>query len=624
MNFDLIVIGGGHAGIEAANIAAKKQLSVLLITNHIDLIGQMSCNPAIGGIAKGNIAREVDALGGLMGKLIDFAGIHFRMLNMSKGVAVWGNRAQADKVHYRTQSRKLLEKQSTLFLLQGLVKRILIKGEAVSGIEMDSGEQIFSKAIIIATGTFLDGVAHIGLTSYPAGRAGEPPATQLAESITKLGIKCGRLKTGTSPRIDGRTVNYKELSSQPGDEQPWPFSFSTREPIKNSVHCWIGRTTKETHQIIRDNLDRSPLYTGKIKSIGPRYCPSIEDKVIRFGERDGHTLFLEPESVEHNELYLNGLSTSLPFDVQVQLVQSIKGLENARILRPGYGIEYTFFQPIQLRSTLESKIVKNLYFAGQINGTSGYEEAACQGIVAGINAAQRILGRQELILSRDSSYTGVLIDDLVTRGTEEPYRMFTSRAEHRLKLRQDNCDERLMPIAYELGYIDEDIFNSRQRVWEGRQKEIEHLKEKKITPEEWEQSGEEPIDQPQRAADLLKRPGVFLSTLERCCGAKFPQEREFRITLEADIKYSGFVAKQEAEIEKMRGLEEVVIPDGFNFGRISGLLSESKSKLEKIRPQSLGQAARVPGVTPADISIIALHLAKDQCGKNIQKEETNK
>jgi tRNA uridine 5-carboxymethylaminomethyl modification enzyme len=420
MNFDIIVVGGGPAGIEASYIASKKRMKVLLITNNLDLIGQMSCNPAIGGIAKGNLVREIDALGGLMGKMIDRTGIHFRMLNKSKGVAVWGNRAQADKVQYRMLARKTLEKQETISLLQGMVQKVLIKDDEVSGVEMDSGEKINARCVILAMGTFLDGIMHIGMNSFSAGRSGEPPSLNLAGNLIEYGISSGRLKTGTSPRIDGQTINYNALTPQPGDEDPWPFSFSTVRMVENKTVCWITKSSPETHRIIKDNLDRSPLYSGKIKSIGPRYCPSIEDKVVRFGERDGHTLFLEPESLENQEFYLNGLATSLPFDVQLKMVHSINGLENASIVRPGYGIEYTFFHPNQLKSTLESKKVKNLYFAGQINGTSGYEEAACQGLVAGINATQRICGAEELILSRQSSYSGVLIDDLVTLGTEEP------------------------------------------------------------------------------------------------------------------------------------------------------------------------------------------------------------
>jgi tRNA uridine 5-carboxymethylaminomethyl modification enzyme len=611
MNFDVIVIGGGHSGIEAAHIAAKRRLFVLLVTNNLDLIGQMSCNPAIGGIAKGNIVREIDALGGLMGRLIDKTGIHFRMLNTSKGAAVWGNRAQADKISYRILARKELEKVENLYLLQGMVKRIIVKGDAVSGIELDSGEKIGTKCIILSTGTFLEGIVHIGMTSFPAGRAGEPPSNGLVTSITEYGIKSGRLKTGTSPRIDGRTVDFDVLTKQPGDSEPWPFSFSTVETLYNKADCWIGKSNIETHNIIKENLDRSPLYTGKIKSIGPRYCPSIEDKVVRFGDRDEHTLFLEPESLDNSEIYLNGLSTSLPFDVQIKMVQSINGLENAKILRPGYGIEYSFFQPTQLHNTLESRVIKRLYFAGQINGTSGYEEAAGQGLLAGINATQKIYGEEEVVLSRESSYIGVLIDDLVTRGTEEPYRMFTSRAEHRLKLRQDNCDERLMPIAFRLGLIDAAVYEKRQQGWDSCNKIKEYLKNIKIKPEVWKSSFAEKTEQPVKASEFLKRPEVKFADIVNLCKIDVPNNREYFLSIEADIKYSGFISKQEAGIERIRRLEEIKIPGLFNYDGIKGLLTESLIKLKKIQPSTIGQASRIPGVIPSDISLIALHVLKE-------------
>lgn len=610
MKFDIIVIGGGHAGIEAAHIAAKKQLKVLLITNHIDLIGQLSCNPSIGGIAKGNIVREIDAMGGVMGKIIDKSGIHFKMLNKSKGTAVWGNRAQADKNLYRKVARKILENQTTLYMLQGMVKKVLVTGDAISGIEMDSGEKIESGSVIMTTGTFLDGEIFIGLNSYSAGRAGEPASKFLTQSINDVGIKSGRMKTGTSPRIDGRTVNFNEMTSQPGDVDPWPFSYSTKEPIKNSVVCWMGETNTTTHQIIKENLDRSPLYTGKIKSIGPRYCPSIEDKVVRFGERDTHTLFLEPESIENQEMYLNGLSTSLPFDVQIRLVHSIRGLEKAKILRPGYGIEYTYFQPSQLRSTLESKIVKNLYFAGQINGTSGYEEAACQGLIAGINATQKTIGEKELVLGRETSYIGVLIDDLVTKGTEEPYRMFTSRAEYRLKLRQDNCDERLMPLSFQMGFIDHETYEEQEKRWEKKKEISEKLKTITITPEKWDQIEKNGLKQPLKASELLKRPNVTLEHILKVAPIEVLKDRAIRISIEADVKYSGFIEKQENEIIKSKRLEEEKIPEEFDFGIIKGMLTESRIKMKTIKPATLGQASRIPGVTPADISILAIYLSK--------------
>ncbi len=625
MDFDLIVIGGGHAGIEAANIAAKKSLTVLLITNNLDLIGQMSCNPAIGGIAKGTIVREIDALGGLMGRLIDRAGIQFRMLNRSKGAAVWGPRAQADKVAYRSIAKAELEKHATLSMLQGMVKRLLVKGEEISGVEMDSGEIISCRAVVCAMGTFLNGLMHIGLASYPGGRSGEPPATGLTESIAGLGIRSGRLKTGTSPRIDGRTVNYDRLEVQPGDDDAWPFSFSTCVQPQNRAVCWVTKSNSRTHSIIRDNLNRSPLYAGKIKSVGPRYCPSIEDKVVRFGERDSHVLFLEPESGSNSELYLNGLSTSLPFDVQKKLVQSVEGLENARILRPGYAIEYDFFPPVQLRNTLETRAIRHLFFAGQINGTSGYEEAACQGLVAGINAVRCLGGESGFMLGRETSYIGVLIDDLVTRGTEEPYRMFTSRAEYRLRLRQDNCDERLMPLAFKLGLIGRELFDLRRKGWESKARAREELASVRIEPQTWRELFDEPLSQPTRAIDLLKRPSVTLEKLLRCGNfAAMPETAALRFSLEHDIKYSGFLAREQAAVGRVALLEETIIPEGFDYRKVKGLLTESFQKLSAVRPSSLGQASRIPGVTPADISLVALHLTKKKLqAPDISRETTN-
>jgi tRNA uridine 5-carboxymethylaminomethyl modification enzyme len=619
MKFDVIVIGGGHAGIEAVCTAATKNLSVLLITNHLDLIGQMSCNPSIGGIAKGNIVREIDALGGVMAALIDRAGIHFRMLNTSKGAAVWGNRAQADKSAYRRLARKHLENKN-INLLQGMVIGIGTQKDCVSHVVLDSGEKIDAGAVILAMGTFLNGVAHIGMNSYPAGRTGEPPSLQLTESLTTLGIQSGRLKTGTSPRIDGNSVDLSQFEKQPGDENPSSFSFATQHCVENKTFCWVSRTNKETHAIILDNLDRSPLFTGKIKSIGPRYCPSIEDKVVRFGERDGHTLFLEPESLEHNEMYFNGLSTSLPFDVQLKMVRSVKGMENARILRPGYGIEYDYFYPQQLHPTLESKVVKNLYFAGQINGTSGYEEAACQGLIAGMNAALNLLHEEEIRLSRDSSYIGVLIDDLVTKGTKDPYRMFTSRAEYRLLLRQDNCDERLMPLAVKKGFLDTKIYDKQQRLWEKKDKLIQYLEQSSVSPENFKSVTGSTLSQTSKAADLLKRPEISITQILKCLGGIEEPESNVHFRAEWDIKYSGFIKKQQVEIERSRKYENTEIPDKFMYDSVSGLLTESKMKLKVSKPRTLGQASRISGVTPADISILSIHLLKSS---NVSRETNN-
>jgi tRNA uridine 5-carboxymethylaminomethyl modification enzyme len=609
MKYDIIVVGGGHAGIEAANIPTKKKLNVLLITSHLDLIGQMSCNPSIGGIAKGNIVREIDAMGGLMAKITDKAGIHFRMLNKSKGTAVWGNRAQADKVVYRSICRKEIEQNQYIDIIQAFVYHIMNDGKKCTGVILDSGEKIYAKAVILCMGTFLNGVAHIGLNEFPSGRTGEPSSIKLTESINKIGIKSGRLKTGTSPRIDGRTVDYTKWEIQEGDEKPWPFSFSAKEKIINKVSCWTSRTKKQTHTIIKDNLDRSPLYSGKIKSIGPRYCPSIEDKIMKFGDREGHSLFLEPESLSNNELYLNGLSTSLPYDVQEKMVHSIDGLENAKILRPGYGIEYDYFPPIQLRNTLESKIIDNLYFAGQINGTSGYEEAACQGLIAGVNAAQKILNDEEIVLKRDSSYAAVLIDDLVTKGTEEPYRMFTSRAEYRILLRQDNCDERLMPIFNKYGYIEKTIIDLREKEWTKRKSINDEMKNRLFYINEI-CDDKDKSTQKYKMIDLIKRPEISLNDFRNHVDFIDFEDEMLIVSIESDIKYEGFISKQKDEIERNEKLESTIIPESFDYSNVKGLLNESRVKMQNIKPYTIGQASRIPGVTPADISILTMHLIK--------------
>ncbi len=612
MKTDIIVIGGGHAGVEAANISAKKYLSVLLITGNLDLIGQMSCNPSIGGISKGNIVREIDALGGLMGKIIDHTGIHYKMLNRSKGIAVWGNRAQADKELYRKKAKDFLENTENISLLQGFAKKVIVKKSCVQGVELDSGEVIECKAVILAMGTFLNGKIHIGLHSFEAGRIGEPPSKDLTEDLIKNGIKYGRLKTGTSPRIDGRTIDFKRFKEQKGDDHPWPFSFSTETELKNSVKCFTGKTEHATHEIILKNLKRSPLYTGKISSIGPRYCPSIEDKIVRFGEREGHTLFLEPESSDYKEIYINGISTSLPFDVQIEIVNSIPGLENAKILRPGYGIEYDYFPPNQLKNTLESKKIKNLFFAGQINGTSGYEEAGAQGIIAGINATQNIRGEKNLILGRETSYTGVLIDDLIVKGTEEPYRMFTSRAEYRLLLRQDNADERLMPIAYSMGFLEKEVFEKRKERWDKKTEEIKRLKETKVfTYKGNEKTGS-------NLYTLLKRPEYSLKKIEEDFQYKIQDDEMFKTSIEADIKYKGFENKENEKIKAIKRMYGIVIPRNINYKKIDGILLESRKKLEKSKPETIGQATRIPGITPSDITALAIYISTHQ--KSVSRE----
>ncbi|MCL2688412.1 MAG: tRNA uridine-5-carboxymethylaminomethyl(34) synthesis enzyme MnmG [Chitinispirillia bacterium] len=647
--FDLIVIGGGHAAIEAANIAAKRNVSVLMVTSHIDFIGMMPCNPAIGGVAKGNIVREIGALGGLMASLIDRSGIHFRVLNSSKGSAVWGLRAQADKDHYKTLARQSIENNPNIMILQAMVTKLSVSGERIRTVTLDNGEIIAAKAVILAAGTFLNGTIHIGLNTFAGGRAGEPASLGLTECIGKFGISSGRLTTGTPPRIDAQSVDYSKLTPQHGDDDPWPFSFFTKEKLVNKMTCFTAKTNTLTHKLVVDNKDKTFLYSGKATGAYPRYCPSIEDKIVRFGERGGHTLFLERETLSHKEIYINGFSTSLPYDVQESLVKSIEGLEAAKITRPGYGIEYDYFQPLQLKSTLESKIVRNLFFAGQINGTSGYEEAACQGLIAGINAVQNILGDEPVVLGRDSSYIGVLIDDLVTKGTDEPYRMFTSRAEYRLLLRQDNCDERLMPIAHSLGTVSDDQYNERRRFWDRKKEVIDWLYSVKITPNAFNEATGASITKSESAGDLLKRPEVkFHHVMAVCnhpqynlagaipcgrpsCGSnhlnckddhrqncddhpRFEDVQEINrhliLGVESDIKYEGFVRKQQNEIEKLRRFENTYIPANFDYNEVEGLGLESREKLKKIDPDTLGKASRIGGVTPADISVLAMYLLK--------------
>ncbi len=602
---DVIVVGGGHAGIEAAHAVARMGMKTILITANIDMIGQMSCNPAIGGIAKGSIAREVDAMGGVMGLAIDKAGIHFRMLNKSKGKAVWGNRAQADKSQYRIACRELLEAEKSIQLYQAMVTEILSNDNRVIGVRCETRECLYARAVIIAAGTFLNGTGHIGYTSFSCGRSGEAASKGLSESIQKLGITAKRLKTGTPARLDGRSVNYDKMKAQKGDEEPWPFSYRTKRIPQNKVHCWVTKTAPETHAIIRENLNKSALYGGKISGIGPRYCPSIEDKVVRFGDRDGHTLFLEPEGLDHHELYCNGLSNSLPLDVQIELVRSIPGLEHARIIRPAYAIEYDFFPPTQLLLTLESRIAPGLYLAGQINGTSGYEEAACQGMIAGINAVEKICGHDPFVLRRDQAYSGVLIDDLVVKGTDEPYRMFTSRAEYRLLLRQDNADERLMPIAMKRGLINKQLYEERMNLWEEKKKLEERLSKEKVEINSEKTNEKKKIG----ARDYLKRPEISIEMALEKIGAQC-NDREIKLKAESDIKYAGFIEKQRSEIERSKKMEESPIPSAVDYDRMDGLLLESRQKLKTIKPQTLGQACRIPGVTPADISVLIKNISR--------------
>ena len=603
--FDIIVVGAGHAGCEAAYIASKMNCKVLLLTMSLDTIAQMSCNPAIGGVAKGQIVREIDALGGIMAKVTDKTGIHFKMLNTSKGPAVWSPRAQCDRTLYRITMKQILEQQKNLHIKQEEAIKILVDDKKVTGLLTKHNNVYKSKCVILTPGTFMNGVIHIGLKSFPAGRYSEFPSS-LSESLKEIGFEVKRLKTGTPPRIDGKTVDYTKLELQPSDSPPVPFSHFTplsKFPYQKLLNCYITYTNPETHKIILDNLDRSPLYTGRIKSIGPRYCPSIEDKVVKFKDRQRHQIFLEPEGLYTTELYCNGISSSLPEDVQERIVHSIQGLENAKITRYGYAIEYDYCPPTQLWPSLETKLVEGLFFAGQINGTTGYEEAAGQGIVAGINAVLKIQKKEPLVLGRDEAYIGVLIDDLVTKGILDPYRMFTSRAEYRLLLRSDNADLRLLDYAYNLGLIEENYYKIFKEYKEKLEKLIKFFETKKINSDD-------------TIADLIRQ-AKEPENLEEELNEEFKLETDYywntkNLLNEAkiQIKYSGYIQKQIQQAQQLKKLENKKIPDDIDYEKIPGLLKEAKLKLSQIRPKTIGQASRISGVTPADISILIVYLKK--------------
>ena len=608
--YDVAVVGAGHAGCEAAHAAARMGLSTALYTMNADLIAQMSCNPAVGGIAKGHLVREIDALGGIMGLAADEAGIQFRLLNTSRGPAVWSPRAQEDKAGYRYVMRRILEETPNLFLKQAEVVEIFFERNRVVGFELLDGRRVGAEAVILTTGTFLNGLIHIGEKKFTAGRNGEQASIALGNCIRNLGFDWGRLKTGTPPRLDRRTIDFSVFEPQPGDLEPTPFSFRTTQKLANKISCYITHTDEKIHLIIRSNIHRSPLYSGKIQGIGPRYCPSIEDKVVKFQDKDRHQIVLEPEGVDTHEVYVNGMSTSLPIDVQREILSNMKGLESAQMIRPGYAIEYDFVQPTELRPSLETKKVDGFFFAGQINGTTGYEEAAAQGLLAGVNAALKVKGERPVVLDRADAYIGIMIDDLVTKGTNEPYRMFTSRAEFRLNLRIDNADERLTPIGRRIGIVNNDhwsLYQERRARIDRLRDLIEHTRVDTAHPFFAARSLEF-RDRPSFVS-ILRRPEIHMEDLIRE-GVLTTESvrREDIVSLETSIKYEGYLKQQEREVEKLKKAESRRIPEDFDYAGMPRLSREIVEKLSRVRPQSIAQASRIPGITPASISILLFHL----------------